>query len=90
MVVNTGAAILQRLIQPGTGTLSTEAAQAFLQLDFPPEDHERVSELSGKASSGTIDEQERAELNEYILVADLLAILQSKARRSLQRNDKRR
>jgi len=89
MVVNTGAAILERLIQPSLANLSAGAARSILQLDFPPKDHDRVSELSGKASAGSLSEEERAELNEYVLVADLLAILQSKARRSLQRKGKR-
>ena len=43
------------------------------------------TELSAKAQTGTLKKKEREELTEYLRVADLLAVLQSKARRSLKR-----
>ena len=44
-----------------------------------------MGQLSAKAGTGKLTDRERAELVEYIRVADLLALLQSKARKSLQR-----
>lgn len=85
MVIKTGASILEELIEPNKADLSPEAARSILQLDFRPEDHRQVKRLSAKPSAGTLTAQEQAQLDEYIRVADLLAILQSKARRTLKR-----
>jgi hypothetical protein len=84
MTTNTGTAILNRLIQPEQDDLSPETAQFLLNLDFPKKDHARVATLSAKAAEGTLGPREREELDEYLRVADLLALLQSKARRSLK------
>jgi hypothetical protein len=84
MTTNTSAAILNRLIDPEVGDLSPEAAESILRLDFPEADHARMAELSSKAQEGTLTADEREELQEYVRVADLLALLQSKARQSVQ------
>ena len=86
MTTNTGPAILSRLIGSDLSRLAPEAARTFLDLDFPKEDHQRVAELSAKATEGSLSVDEREELDEYMRVADLLAILQSKARLSLTRS----
>lgn len=85
MITNTGAAILNRLIDPESNDLSPEAARSILRLDFRETDHARMAELSAKAQAAALAPSEREELDEYVRVADLLAVLQSKARRSLQR-----
>ncbi|HTI50224.1 MAG TPA: hypothetical protein VL475_04710 [Planctomycetaceae bacterium] len=82
--LNTGAAILNRLIDPEKPDLSREAALSFLKLDFCRTDHVRMSKLSRHAQEGQLTDAERDELNEYLRVADLLAILQSKARKTLR------
>lgn len=84
MTTNASAAILSRVINREPADLSLEAARSLLRLDFPAADHARVSELSSKARDGALTDDERDELDEYIRVADLLAILQSKARRSIR------
>ncbi|HVS37099.1 MAG TPA: hypothetical protein VMS17_16175 [Gemmataceae bacterium] len=85
MTTNSAAAILNRLIEPERGDLSREAAESILRLDFREDDHARMAELSSKAQEGALTADEREELTEYIRVADLLAVFQSKARRSLKR-----
>ena len=85
-VSSTAAAILGRLIGPEEPDLSPEAARSLLKLKFRPEDQERVDILSAKAREGTLAPAERAELEEYLRVADMLAILKSKARLSLKRD----
>jgi hypothetical protein len=72
-------------VKPDRANLTPEAARAILKLDFDPEDHQRVDELSAKAQKGTLTPQERAELEEYIRVGYELAVLQSRARLSLKR-----
>jgi uncharacterized FlgJ-related protein len=54
-----------------------------LRLKFEAIDQDRVNVLSSKAQEGLLSTNERAELEEYIRVGDLLAMLQSKARASL-------
>jgi len=79
-------ALLDRLIQPRSGSLPAEAARYFLALDFPASDRERVKELSAKAREGVLSVEEQKQLDEYLFMNDLLALLQSKARLSLQQN----
>jgi hypothetical protein len=61
-------------------------ARYILSLDFSPEEHARYAELSAKAQSGTLTEQEQGELDEFLTANALLMILQSKARVSLKQH----
>jgi hypothetical protein len=79
-----GTAILDQLADLDLRSLSPEAARAILQLRFDASQHERLSILSVKAQEGTLTLAEQDELDESIRVADLLAILQSKARQALK------
>ena len=55
-------------------------AESILRLDFPEADAERAEELNAKANEGGLTEDERAELDAYANIGDLLAYWQSKAR----------
>src|SRR6266700_6174280 len=77
--------ILGRLIQPEQGDMAPDLARYVLSLDFSAPDQERVAALSAGAQSGALSPDEEAELDGYLRVNDLLAILQSKARQSLNR-----
>ena len=79
------SAIGGRVVKPDQVDLNPEIARAILKINFTPEDHRRVDELSAKAQKGTLTPEERAELDEYIRVNLKLAVLQSKARLSLKR-----
>jgi hypothetical protein len=81
----TASAIGGRIVKPDQANLNPEIARAILKIDFTPEDHRRVDELSAKAQKGTLTPEERAELEEYVRVNTQLMILQSKARLSLKR-----
>jgi hypothetical protein len=72
-----------RLIQPKDGTFSPTAARAILALSFPDDDQARMHELAQKNGEGKLSSAEKEELESYILVADVLALLHAKARRSL-------
>jgi len=76
--------VLERAIATGTGVMSDALAQYVLSLDFPPDDHARVEELSDKARLGTLSDSEAADLDDYIAANDLLTILKAKARTSLK------
>ena len=53
-------------------------------LDFDPKDKARITALSQKAQNGELLPDERSELDEYLRVADVLAVLQSRARQALK------
>jgi hypothetical protein len=78
------SAIWSRMVKPERGDLAPEAARAILKLDFAPEDHRRVDELSARAEKGDLTPRERTELEEYIRVDHVLAVPRSKARQSLR------
>ena len=80
---NTEAGILARLIQTRQDNLSRDAANYLLSLRFDERDIARMNELSELARQGTLAAADQAELDSYIHVSNLLAVMQSTARRSL-------
>ena len=85
IATETEAAILKRVIRPEVGSMSPDAAHAFLTLGFEESDHARMAELSEKARSGTLTLAEQDELDGYINVSHFIALVHSKARISLNR-----
>lgn len=84
MTANSEAAIFSRVLEPEKPMLSSEAARSLLALDFSDADRERMNALAAKARKGALTADENEELDNYIRVGDLLAIMQSKARRTIQ------
>ena len=83
-VSSSETAILDRLIPPEPAGLPPEAARYLLTLDFAPADLDRMNELAAKAQQGALTEEDSDELESYRHVGHLLALMQSKARRSLK------
>ena len=83
---NTEAAILSRVIQVEEGDLSQSAAEYLLSVRFGEHDVARMSQLSETAQQGKLTAEEQAELDSYLHVSNLLAIMQSKGRRALRRS----
>jgi hypothetical protein len=83
---NTEAAILARMIQIGEEKLSRGAAEYLLSIRFGEHDVARMNDLSELAGQGKLTSQEQAELDSYIHVSNLLAVMQSKGRRALKRS----
>jgi hypothetical protein len=81
---NTEAGILARLLATRQEDLSRDAANYLLSLRFDDSDISRMNDLSESARAGTLAAVEAAELDSYIHVSNLLAVMQSKARRSLR------
>jgi hypothetical protein len=77
-------AILRRVVDPEPPFLSPEAARATLRLGFHERDRTRMNQLAAQNRAGKLTPPEEQELNSYIRVGQMLGILQSKARRSLQ------
>ena len=84
-IMASDSTVLERVIQPDAGELSPELARRILAFDFPPPDHARYEALCAKASDGTLNEQERTDLEEYLDVNDFLTVIKAKAKSSLRR-----
>jgi hypothetical protein len=78
-----GTTILEQLAELEPQSMSRQTAKKILELSFSRQQQKRAELLADRAQAGELSASEQAELDEYIRVADLLAILQSKARRSL-------
>src|SRR5690348_16845832 len=84
------AAIWARLMQasPQKAALSPEAAEFLLTIGFDQSDRERMQVLAERSSSAILTSDEQAELDGYLHVGNLLAVMQSKARAFLNRPPK--
>ena len=63
---------------------SEEMARQILGIHFSPADHARYEELSAKAQEGALSPDERAELEDFLNLNDLLIVLKTKAESSLR------
>ena len=79
----TQASILARVIDAQPGELTQGAAEYLLSIQFPEVDMTRMDTLSEKSQQGTLTIPEQTELDSYVHVANLLALMQSRARRKL-------
>jgi hypothetical protein len=77
-------AIFARLIKADDGDLSRELARYILTLGFDEEDQARMRELAEWNQEGSLSSEDQEELRNYVKVGHLLALLHSKARKSLK------
>jgi hypothetical protein len=77
-------AIFARLIKADQGDLSRDLARYILTLGFDQEDQARMLELAERNQRGVSSRDEQEELQHYVVVGHMLALLTSKARRSLK------
>ena len=87
VTANTEAAILARVIESGPSAITPDVAQYLLSMQLPQADQQRVNELSAKARAGSLSESETQELDSYLHIGRLLAVMQSRARRLLNNPD---
>ena len=80
------AAIFARLWETGVGGLTLPLARHVLRLGFSADDTARMHELAARNREGRLTAAERAEFDNFVKVGDLLAILQSKARKRLKQD----
>jgi uncharacterized protein YnzC (UPF0291/DUF896 family) len=81
-------AIFARLIKVDDGDLPRALARYILSIGFDDEDQARMHELAQKEQEGSLSAPEKEELQNYVKNGHLLALLQSKARRSLKMRKK--
>ena len=84
---NTEAAILARVIESDATPITPDVARYLLSMQLPAADEERVNDLSAKARAGSLSEAESQELDSYLHIGRLLAVMQSRARRLLNNPD---
>ncbi len=82
------AAIFSRVFADGRRSLTPALARHILTLEFSDDDKARMHELAVKNQEGRASPEELRDLDNYIKVADLVAILQSKARKFLRTKSK--
>lgn len=83
MTPNTEAAILARIIESDLDTITPDVARYLLSMRLPQRDEERVNELSARARAGSLTPSDEQELDSYLRIGRLLAVMQSRARRLL-------
>jgi len=74
--------LLDRLLDPVGRSLSAKAARELASLRADKEVQTRVRELAEKCNEGTLSADERAEYEACVMAANIVAILQAKARGS--------
>ena len=72
------------LIRADQGNLSRVLARYLLTLGFDQEDRDRMSDLAERNQEGALEPDEVEELQNYVKAGNMLALLHSKARRSLR------
>jgi hypothetical protein len=78
-------AIFGRLLEAEKGNLSRGLAHHVLSLGFGEADQARMRDLAARNQGGGLTPQEQDELRNFVKASHLLAILRSKARKSLNR-----
>jgi hypothetical protein len=75
--------LLDSLLDPVGRCLSPKAARELVRLRADEETQARVRILADKCNEGTLSAEERSEYEAYAMAAQVVAILQAKARSRL-------
>jgi hypothetical protein len=78
------AAIFGRLLDNAQGEMSAALARYVLKLGFGAGDQARMRDLAARNQEGSLSSEEHEELMNYVRAGHLLALLHSKARKSLK------
>jgi hypothetical protein len=75
--------ILDRVLDRVSRALTPEAAREMVALRADPEAQARIDELAERCNDGLLTDDERSEYESLIAAANVIALLQAKARASL-------
>lgn len=78
--------IWARLILSPKAPLAPEAARYLLSIDFSEADQARIQELMDKSNEGALVPEEKAELDGYVNIANVLSVMHSQARVALKKS----
>jgi len=81
--------VLDRLLEPLARSLTPAGARALVKFRADAATRAHIADLAEKCNDGQLTPRERAEYEAYVRAIDLIAILQSKARRLLAKSRKR-
>ncbi len=84
--MSTTISYLDRFLEPMTEAFTPEMARKLAELRAEPELQARVDELADKANQGTLSSEEDHEYKSYVEAADIMGIIQAKARRFLAKH----
>ena len=72
---------LDQLLDPAAGWLTPQSAQKLVDWKVSDELRERIETLGRKANLGTLSDEEDAEYRTYLDDAEVISLMQAKARR---------
>jgi hypothetical protein len=78
--------IWARLIQAPKVPIAPEAADYLLSIDFSEADHARMQELMDKSNEDSLEADDKAELDGYVSIANVLSVMHSQARLALKKS----
>ena len=78
---------LDQFLNPNAGWLTPQGAQKLIDWRVSDELHTRIKELGCKANLGALTPEENAEYRAYLDDAELISLMQAKARRHYRMND---
>ena len=85
-IVDFEPVIWARLIQAPKAPITPEAARYLLSIDFSEPDHARMRQLMDKSNDGALIPDEKAELDGYVNIANVLSVMHSQARAALRKS----
>ena len=74
---------LDRFLEPMTQAFTPEVARKIADLRADPELQAHIDALAEKANAGTLTPEEDRDYKSYIEAADIIGVIQAKARRYL-------
>jgi hypothetical protein len=83
MPTTTPLQILDRLLEPVGHSLTEQAARELTNLRADDEVQAHVAALAAKCNEGSLSAEERSEYEAWVMAANIVAILQAKARARL-------
>ena len=82
----TATTYLDRFLEPMTEALTPDVARVIANLRVDPETEAEVQRLRERANEGKLTIEEEAAYRDFVEAADVISIIQSKARRFLARH----
>ena len=73
-------AVLDEMLEPLTNAFSPDVAEALVNIKAGEAAQSRIADLAVKCNEGQLTASEQAEYESYVQAADIISVLQAKAR----------
>ena len=73
-------AVLDEMLEPVTNAFSRDVATALVNIKAGDTVQARIADLAGKCNEGQLTPDERMDYESYVQAADMISVLQAKAR----------